>query len=128
MAITIPTAFAYAIRVAIAAGVMLLLGIATSIVLRIFDWIADAQSGMVVVGEFLLISIIGIAGGAHVSVRYITPNSVLHPVLAAAVLGLFPIGVTFHGDAGWMRAGIAAAAITIATIAAVVSKHSWSAD
>ena len=109
-------------RVALAAGTMLLVGTATALYLDLLAAIARPTSAAEILIGGLLVALVGIAGGTFVSVRYITPNSVLHPALGAAVLGAVPVGVTFTGDAGLIRAGIVLGAVAIAVTAAVVTR------
>ena len=117
--ISIARFFSHVVRVTFTAGAMLLIGVVASKVTGWIHSILDIRSVVAVLLQFLLIAIAGIAGGTYVSVRYITPNSIWHPVLAGALLGLFPVGVTFQGDAGLMRVSIVLSAIAIAAIAAV---------
>jgi hypothetical protein len=120
VAISIAKVVLHAVRVALAAGAMLLSGALAGMVLGWFSTIAGIHSGTAVLIGFLLVAIIGIAGGTYVSIRHITSNSVLHPVAAGALLGLFPVGVTFQGDTGLMRVAIVLSTVAIAAIAAVV--------
>jgi hypothetical protein len=120
VAISIAKVVLHAVRVALAAGAMLLSGVVAGIVMGWLSTIAGIQSGTAVLIGFLLVAIIGIAGGTYISIRHITSNSVLHPVAAGALLGLFPVGVTFQGDTGLMRVAIVLSTVAIAAIAAVV--------
>jgi hypothetical protein len=99
---------------------MLLIGALAGMVVGWFGSIIGIRSGTAILFGFLLVAIIGIAGGSYVSIRHIAPHSVLHPVAAGALLGLFPMGVTFQGDVGLMRVAIVLSAVAIAAIAAVV--------
>lgn len=120
MKISIASLLSHAVRVALAAGAMLLVG---AVVSKVTGWIGSIvgiRSGAAVLIGFSLVAIGGIAGGTYVSIRHITPNSILHPVLAGAVLGLFPVGVTFQGDAGLMRAAVFLITVAIAAVAAFV--------
>jgi hypothetical protein len=120
MGTAIAIVLSYVVRVAFVAGVMLLVGFVVSTVMGWFNSLLGIQSGAAVLMGFLLVAIAGIAGGTYVSMRFVFPNAILHPVVAAALLGLFPAGVTFQGDAGLMRFAIVMSTIAIATIAAVV--------
>jgi hypothetical protein len=122
MKISIANYFAHAVRVAVAAGAMLVVGWVASICIGGLISILGIQSVVAVFVGFALIAIIGIAGGTYFSVRYVTRNSVLHPVVAAAVLGLFPVGFTFHGDVGLIRTSILAGTVGVAVIAAYISR------
>jgi hypothetical protein len=113
---------AHAARIAFAAGAMLAIGISAWIALGMLTVLTGVQSGAVVLIGFILVAVTGIAGGSYVSVRYITPLSVFHPVVAAAVLGLIPVGVILRGEAGFVRVTILFAAVAVAALAAFVSR------
>lgn len=115
--------FSHAVRIALVAGVMLLIGTLVGKVLGWFGSLVGIQSGAAILSGFLLVAITGIAGGTYVSVRHIASNSVWHPVAAGALLGLFPAGLTFQGDAGLMRFAILLGAIAIAAIATLVTRY-----
>jgi hypothetical protein len=120
VAIAIVSLASHAVRVALAAGAMLFIGALAALVVGWCISIIGIRSGTAVLTVFVLVAIIGIAGGCYVSIRHIAPHSVTHPVAAAALLGLFPVGVTFHGDVGLMRVAIVLSAVAIAAVAAVV--------
>lgn len=89
---------AHSIRVLLAAGVMLLVAVAVWLVVGIATATLGIQTPTVIVGSMFLIATLAVATGSYVSVRYITPNSLLHPVLAAIGLvaadtAVFTIGV-----------------------------------
>jgi hypothetical protein len=110
----------HAVRVALAAGAMLLIGALAGMVMGWFSTIVGIRSGTAILVGFLLVAIIGIAGGTYVSIRHIASNSILHPLAAGALLGLFPVGVTFQGDTGLMRVYIVLSVVAIAAISAFV--------
>jgi hypothetical protein len=109
-------------RVAFAAGAMLLVGTATGLYLDLLAALASPPTGAEILIGALIVVVVGIAGGTFVSVRYITPNSVLHPALGAAVLAAVPVGITLTGDVGLIRVGIVLAAVAIAVTSALVSR------
>jgi hypothetical protein len=109
-------------RVAFAAGAMLLVGTATGLYLDLLAALASPTTGAEILIGALIVVVVGIAGGTFVSVRYITPNSVLHPALGAAVLAAVPVGITLTGDVGLIRVGIVLAAVAIAVTSALVSR------
>jgi hypothetical protein len=123
VAISIASVVAHAVRVALAGGAMLLIGALASVVMGWVTSMAGIGSFTSIVVAFLLVAIIGIAGGTYVSIRHIALNSVLHPVAAGVLLGLFPVGVTFQGDAGLMRVAIVLIAAAIAAIAALIIRY-----
>jgi hypothetical protein len=101
---------------------MLLVGTATGLYLDLLAALASPPTGAEILIGALIVVVVGIAGGTFVSVRYITPNSVLHPALGAAVLAAVPVGITLTGDVGLIRVGIVLAAVAIAVTSALVSR------
>lgn len=108
-------------RVIFAAGVMLAIGGALWLALGVLTALADIQTGSVVLTSMVLIALAGIAGGSFVSVRHITPNSILHPVIAAEVLAVLFVSITMDGDVGPMRLLVFLGAGVTAAMAAFIA-------
>lgn len=115
-----PRFVSHALRIALAFGAMVLICYLAGKILGWFGSIAGMRSPVAFFSQLFLIALVGIGGGVYISVRYITPNSVWHPVVAGVLLGLYPVGVTFSGDAAGMRFAIFLIVTAIATIAAFV--------
>jgi hypothetical protein len=102
---------------------MLLIGGVAWIALGMVNVFTGLLSGAAALIGFLLVAIIGIAGGSYVSVRYITPLSVLHPIVAAGALGLVPIGVVLQGDVGLVRFAILLGVVVVSAAASFISRR-----
>ena len=100
---------------------MLLIGGMAWIVLGMLTVLMGVQSGSAVLIGFILVVVAGITAGTYISVRYITPSSVLHPVVAAAAIGLMPAGVVLEGETGFVRLAILVGVSAVATVAAFIS-------
>ena len=71
-----------------------------------------------------VIALVSIAAGSFISVRYITPNAVLHPVVAAVSIALLFVSLTMSGDTGAVPILGLVGAGAIAAIAAFASRSS----
>jgi hypothetical protein len=116
----------HALRVLLAALTMigiglalwLLLGVVTS-VLGLQEFLGPKSALAIVV----TVSLLPIFGGGYVSARYITPNSVLSPILAGIVLALLYGWAFASGDVGALRFGIVGAAVAAAALGAVLGRR-----
>src|SRR5262245_13568055 len=90
----------HAVRVAFAAVMMILIGAAIWSALCAFGALAGIRSEAAVLVSLTVIAIGGIAGGSLFSVRHITPNSVLHPAIAAMTVGVLFVHFATEGDVG----------------------------
>ena len=115
---------AHAARVAFAAGAMLIVGVALWVVIGVLTSLAGVQTGALVLTSTALIVVVAIAAGAYVSVRYITPDAVLHPVIAAVAMALLVVALTTRGDVGALRLLVPLGAGAIAAFSAVISRSS----
>ena len=122
MGTTIAACITHAARTAFAAGAMLVACGVLWLAIGIVTALAGIQTGMVVLISIALIVLGGIAVGSYVSVRYITPNAVLHPVIAAVALALLFVVFTMHGDVGLFRIFTPVVAGTVAAIAAFIGR------
>jgi hypothetical protein len=118
-----PAPIKFVVRVALTAGVMVLAGATLGFLIDFYAWLIQGKSNLVGFLTALTALIGGIAAGSYFSLRYIAPGSILCPILAAAILGALPVGVSVSGDAFWIRVGIIAIAVALAAIAAVVSRN-----
>lgn len=114
---------AHATRVVFAAGAMLAVSGVLWLAIGIVTALAGIQTGSVVLISMAFIALAGIGAGSYVSVRYITPNSVLHPILAAVALALVFVFFTMHGDVGMYRVMTPVCAGVVALVAAVISRR-----
>jgi predicted tellurium resistance membrane protein TerC len=101
---------------------MLVAGVALWFVIGVFTALAGIQTGPVVLTSMVLIAIAGIAAGSFLSVRYITRNAVMHPIVAAIILSLLFVSLTMHGDVGADRVLVPLGAAMAAAISAVISR------
>jgi hypothetical protein len=115
---------AHAARVIIAAGAMFVAAVALWFVIGIITALAGIQTGAVVLISMVVIAVAGIAVGSYVSVRYITPNAVLHPVVAAVSIAITYEALTTQGDLGFIRIVVPLGAAVVAAVAAIGSRSS----
>jgi hypothetical protein len=115
---------AHAARVAFAAGAMIAVGGALWLVVGMLTALAGIQSGNVVLASMAGIALVSIAAGSFISVRYITPNAVLHPVLAAMSIALLFVSLALSGDTGAVPILVLVGAGAIAAISAFTSRSS----
>jgi hypothetical protein len=115
---------AHAARVIFAAGAMFVVAVALWLVIGILTALAGIQTGTVVLISMLVIAVAGIAVGSYVSVRYITPNAVLHPVLAAVSAAITFDALTTQGDLGFIRIAVPVSAAVVAAVTAIGSRSS----
>ena len=120
---SIATYIAHVARAAFAAGVMLVVSGVLWLVIGIVTALAGIQTGTVVLISMTLITVAGIAVGSCISVRYITPNAVLHPVIAAVALALLFVALTMHGDVGLYRVLTPVVAGAVAAISAIITRY-----
>jgi len=113
---------AHAARVVFAAGSMLLVGVVFWLAVGILTALLGIQTGTVVLISMALSALVAIAAGSYISVRYITPNRILHPIIAAVALAVLFVVVTTQGDVGSYRVVVPLGAGVVAAIAAVVSR------
>jgi hypothetical protein len=114
--------FAHAARIAAAAGVMLAIGVALWFGIGVLTALAGVQTGSVVLTSMVLIALAAIAAGTFISVRHITRNAVMQPIIAAVALALLFVSLTMHGDVGGDRVLVPLGAGIVAAIAAVISR------
>jgi uncharacterized protein YneF (UPF0154 family) len=112
----------HAARTAAVAGAMLIVGVALWFVIGVLTALAGIQTGTVVLTSMVLIALAGIAAGSFISVRYVTRNAVMHPVVAAVALALLFVSLTMYGDVGADRVLVPLGAGVVAAIAAVASR------
>ena len=124
MGIFIAAYLAHAARVAFAAGAMIAVGGALWLAIGVLTALAGVQSGGVVLASVAVIALVSIAAGSFISVRYITPNAVLHPVIAAVSIALLFVSLTASGDTGSFPVLALAGAGVVAAIAAFASRSS----
>jgi hypothetical protein len=115
---------AHAARVAFAAGAMIAVGGALWLALGVLTALAGIQTGNVVLASMAVVALVSIAVGSFISVRYITPNAVLHPVVAAVSIALLFVSLTTSGDTGSFAVLVPAGAGAIAAISAFASRSS----
>jgi hypothetical protein len=112
----------HAARVAFAAGAMLGVGGLLWLAIGVITALAGIQTGTVVLVSTALIALAGIGAGSYISVRYITPNSLVHPTAGAVALALLFVLVTMHGDVGSYRVVAPVGAGAIALISAFITR------
>jgi len=69
------------------------------------------------------ITFLPILAGGYISARRITPNSVLHPVLAAILVALLCLLAFARGALGLLPVGMISAAVIAAAIGAVLARN-----
>ena len=112
----------HAARVAFAACAMLVAGGAIWFVLGVLTAVAGVQTGTVVLVSMAVVVLGAVAVGSYVSTRYITPNSILHPVVAAAAMALGAITFAVRGDVGLLPVVVPVCAGAFAALSAYVSR------
>jgi hypothetical protein len=110
----------HAARVAFAAGAMLLAGGVIWLVLGVFTAVAGIQAGTVVLISMAAVVVGAVAIGSYVSLKYITPNSVLHPVIAAAAAALGAVTFAVRGDLGVLPVVVPLCAGAFAAVSAFI--------
>jgi hypothetical protein len=70
------------------------------------------------------ITFLPILAGGYISARRITPNSVVHPVLAAILVALLCLPAFARGDVGLLPVGMISAAVVAAAMGAVLGRKS----
>ncbi len=109
----------HTLRVLAAVAAMFAAGIvAWIVVLFITVLLGEPSEKFLFVGA-ATIGIAAVCGGTFLSVRSITPGSVLHPVLAALTLAIAYLAICTRGDIGGLAVGLPFTAIVIAAAAAL---------
>jgi hypothetical protein len=109
----------HAVRVFAAVVAMFAAGIMAWIVVMFITVLVGEPSGKFVIIGAVAIGIAAVCGGTFLSVRLITPGSVLHPVLAALSLAIAYLAICTVGDVGSLTVGLPSTAIVIAAVAAL---------
>jgi hypothetical protein len=110
----------HAARVALTGIAMLIAGGVIWLVLGIVTTAAGVQTGTVVLICMALVVLGAVAVGSFASVRYITPNSVLHPAIAAAGVTLGAVKLLVRGDVGILPILVPLCAGGLAALAALI--------
>jgi hypothetical protein len=101
---------------------MLAIGVALWFAIGVLTALAGVQTGPVVLTSMVLIALAAIGAGTFISVRYITRNAVIQPIIAAVGLALLFVSLTMHGDVGGDRVLVPLGAGIVAAISAVISR------
>ena len=105
-------------RVALAALTMVLLGV----VLWLLFGIGSATIGLRTPVLVFAFAAATFAAGGFVSARYITPGSVIHPVIAAVAVAVLCIAMWSAGDVSPLYVGVPVVAGVIAAIGAAAAR------
>lgn len=109
----------HAARVFAAVVAMFSAGIMAWVVAMFIAVLLGEPSEKFVLVAAIAIGIAAVCGGTFLSVRFITPGSVLHPVFAALFLAIAYLAICTDGDIGSLAVGMPFTAIVLAAIAAL---------
>ncbi len=112
----------HAARVACAAVAMLVAGGTIWFVLGVLTAMAGIQTGTVVLICLVSVVLGAVAIGSYVSIRCITPNSILHPVIAAAAVALAVVTFAIRGDVGVLPVVVPLCAAAFAVLSAFIAR------
>jgi hypothetical protein len=90
--------------------------------LGIITAMAGIQTGTVVLASLAVVVLGAVAVGSYVSVRFITPNSILHPVIAAAAVALGAVSLGVRGDVGVLPLVVPLCAGAFAALSAFICR------
>lgn len=114
----------HVLRVLLAALAIALPGLLLWLLVGLLTGALGVQSPIVVLISTVVIGICALLGGSFYSARRITPDSILHPVLAAVTVGLVCISAFSSGDVGALSFGLPATAAIVAAIGAFLGRSS----
>jgi len=119
----------HAFRVALAALMMIGIGLTLWVLLAVLAVVTSLLGIQASFGPTsalalaVSISLLPIFGGGYLSARYITPNSVLYPILAGTFLALLYGWAAASGDVGFLRFGIVCAGAVAAALGAGLGRR-----
>jgi hypothetical protein len=101
---------------------MIAVGVTLWLLVGIVTGLIGMQTPTVVLASTAVIAVIAILAGGYVSVQRITPNSLLHPVLAGIAVSMLCLSISTKGDLELLSAAVVAAAALFAAIGAALGR------
>jgi len=114
---------AHAFRVLLVVVTMVLVAIGLWLIIGILSATTGIQSPRLVLLSVTAIALAAVSSGGYISARYITPTSLLHPIVAASLVGVLAGAVFTSGDTGALAFGVPIAAAIVAAIGALVARR-----
>jgi hypothetical protein len=112
----------HAVRIALAALVMFIVAIALWVPFGLITGLLGIQTSTLVILSAAVVTFAAFMSGGYFSARHITPGSVLHPVLAAAALGLLYVSIFTRGHVVVLTMGLISAAALVAALGALLGR------
>ena len=106
-------------RAAASALAMLAVGVVAWFAAGFVSALVGGQTVWFITIAAIVVAIIGICGGTFVSVRFITPGAVLHPVLGTLLLSAVYLKLFTSGDIGFVLFAVPLVAAAVAAASAL---------